>query len=332
MDVSGLFTDFKNKKILVVGDVMLDRYMIGNVSRISPEAPVPIIELSKEEDRLGGAANVALNIVALGAKVVLGSLIGNDVHGEKIKSLCKESGIDDSAIFISSSRPTTVKTRIIGNKQQLVRIDSENSEYLTTEEESHFIEQILSILSKGFDALIFEDYNKGLLTEKIIHTLISESKKYNIITSVDPKKKNFFAYQQVTLFKPNFKELKEGLNIQINFPDDKSSLEKAIDMLNQRIFNEYTFITLSEYGVAISNHTLTQYFDAHVRNISDVSGAGDTVIAVATLCLASGCSMDEIAQISNLAGGLVCEKPGVVSINSDELFLEVQELFQPKKC
>ena len=328
MNVNALFESFKNKKVLVVGDVMLDRYMIGNVSRISPEAPVPIIELNKEEDRLGGAANVALNIVALGAKVVLGSLIGDDNYGKTIKSLCSQSGIDESAIVVSSSRPTTVKTRVIGNKQQLLRIDSEKNDYLSIEEENQFINHLESIISSEFAAIIFEDYNKGLLTENIIRSLIYISKKHDILTTVDPKKHNFFSYQNVTLFKPNLKELREGLNTQINFPEDKTSFEKAIEMLHQRLANQFTFITLSEYGVAISDHNLTNYFPAHIRNISDVSGAGDTVIAVATLCLASGCSMNEIAQISNLAGGLVCEKPGVVSIDVDELFKEVNELFQ----
>ena len=327
MNIDKLFQTFKNKKILVVGDVMLDRYMIGNVTRISPEAPVPIIELTQEEDRLGGAANVALNIVALGAQVILGSVIGNDPQGSQIKKLCQTAGIDDKAIYSTSTRKTTVKTRIIGNKQQLLRIDSEVKDYLTSEDEIAFLEQIKSIVASGIDAIIFEDYNKGLLTQKVIDNIIQLSHEFGVITTVDPKKNHFSSYQGVTLFKPNLKELKEGLGLQFQFPEQKSEFEKAIGILHQKIKNTYTFVTLSEYGVAISDHKKVDYYDAHVRTISDVSGAGDTVIAVATLCLVAECTIQEVAQISNLAGGIVCEKSGVVSIHPNELKSEMLKLF-----
>jgi rfaE bifunctional protein kinase chain/domain len=327
MNIDKLFQTFKNKKILVVGDVMLDRYMIGNVTRISPEAPVPIIELTQEEDRLGGAANVALNIVALGAQVILGSVIGNDPQGSQIKKLCQTAGIDDKAIYSTSTRKTTVKTRIIGNKQQLLRIDSEVKDYLTSEDEIAFLEQIKSIVASGIDAIIFEDYNKGLLTQKVIDNIIQLSHEFGVITTVDPKKNHFSSYQGVTLFKPNLKELKEGLGLQFQFPEEKTEFEKAIGILHQKIKNTYTFVTLSEYGVAISDHTKVDYYDAHVRTISDVSGAGDTVIAVATLCLVAECTIQEVAQISNLAGGIVCEKSGVVSIHPNELKSEMLKLF-----
>ncbi|MCF8444039.1 MAG: D-glycero-beta-D-manno-heptose-7-phosphate kinase [Crocinitomicaceae bacterium] len=327
MNIDKLFQTFKNKKILVVGDVMLDRYMIGNVTRISPEAPVPIIELTQEEDRLGGAANVALNIVALGAQVILGSVIGNDPQGSQIKKLCQTAGIDDKAIYSTSTRKTTVKTRIIGNKQQLLRIDSEVKDYLTSEDEIAFLQQIKSIVASGIDAIIFEDYNKGLLTQKVIDNIIQLSHIFGVITTVDPKKNHFSSYQGVTLFKPNLKELKEGLGLQFQFPEQKSEFEKAIGILHQKIKNTYTFVTLSEYGVAISDHTKVDYYDAHVRTISDVSGAGDTVIAVATLCLVAECTIQEVAQISNLAGGIVCEKSGVVSIHPNELKSEMLKLF-----
>jgi rfaE bifunctional protein kinase chain/domain len=329
MNVQHLFETFKNKKILVIGDVMLDRYMIGDVQRISPEAPVPVVELKKEEDRLGGAANVALNIISLGAEVVLASVIGSDVYGQRIIELCSENKIDSRTILQLPSRPTTVKTRILGNKQQLLRVDYEVNEYLNKVDEQLFLDFVIPVITNEFDAIIFEDYNKGLLTERIIQELISACQKNNIHTSVDPKLKNFFAYRGVTLFKPNLKELKEGTGISFNFPYEKQIFESAISKLNEKINNSFTFVTLSEFGVAISDHSLVEYIDAHVRTISDVSGAGDTVIAVATLCLCSGCSMKEIAQISNLAGGLVCEKSGVVSINSTELVEEVEKLFNP---
>ena len=329
MNVQHLFETFKNKKILVIGDVMLDRYMIGDVQRISPEAPVPVVELKKEEDRLGGAANVALNIISLGAEVVLASVIGSDVYGQRIIELCSENKIDSRTILQLPSRPTTVKTRILGNKQQLLRVDYEVNEYLNEGDEQLFLDFVIPVITNEFDAIIFEDYNKGLLTERIIQELISACQKNNIFTSVDPKLKNFFAYKGVTLFKPNLKELKEGTGISFNFPDEKQIFESAISKLNEKIQNSFTFVTLSEFGVAISDHSSVDYIDAHVRTISDVSGAGDTVIAVATLCLCSGCSIKEIAQISNLAGGLVCEKSGVVSINTTELVEEVEKLFNP---
>jgi rfaE bifunctional protein kinase chain/domain len=329
MNVQHLFETFKNKKILVIGDVMLDRYMIGDVQRISPEAPVPVVELKKEEDRLGGAANVALNIISLGAEVVLASVIGSDVYGQRIIELCSENKIDSRTILQLPSRPTTVKTRILGNKQQLLRVDYEVNEYLNKVDEQLFLDFVIPAITNEFDAIIFEDYNKGLLTERIIQELISACQKNNIHTSVDPKLKNFFAYKGVTLFKPNLKELKEGIGISFNFPAEKQIFERAICTLNEKIQNSLTFVTLSEFGVAISDHSSVDYIDAHVRTISDVSGAGDTVIAVATLCLCSGCSVKEIAQISNLAGGLVCEKSGVVSINTTELVEEVEKLFNP---
>ena len=303
--------------------------MIGDVQRISPEAPVPVVELKKEEDRLGGAANVALNIISLGAEVVLASVIGSDVYGQRIIELCSENKIDSRTILQLPSRPTTVKTRILGNKQQLLRVDYEVNEYLNKVDEQLFLDFVIPVITNEFDAIIFEDYNKGLLTERIIQELISACQKNNIHTSVDPKLKNFFAYKGVTLFKPNLKELKEGTGISFNFPAEKQIFESAISTLNEKIQNSFTFVTLSEFGVAISDHSSVDYIDAHVRTISDVSGAGDTVIAVATLCLCSGCSMKEIAQISNLAGGLVCEKSGVISINMTELVEEVEKLFNP---
>ena len=245
---------------------MLDRYMIGDVQRISPEAPVPVVELKKEEDRLGGAANVALNIISLGAEVVLASVIGSDVYGQRIIELCSENKIDSRTILQLPSRPTTVKTRILGNKQQLLRVDYEVNEYLNEGDEQLFLDFVIP-------------------------------------------------------------EMKEGTWISFNFPAEKQIFESAISKLNEKIQNSFTFVTLSEFGVAISDHSSVDYIDAHVRTISDVSGAGDTVIAVATLCLCSGCSIKELAQISNLAGGLVCEKSGVVSINTTELVEEVEKLF-----
>ncbi|MFN5416631.1 MAG: bifunctional heptose 7-phosphate kinase/heptose 1-phosphate adenyltransferase [Flavobacteriia bacterium] len=327
MDIQALFESFKSKKIIVLGDVMLDAYILGNVTRISPEAPVPIVNLNETDDRLGGAANVALNLVSLGAKAFICSVIGKDVEGNKLKDLLEENKIDAAALVQSETRKTTVKTRIIGNKQQLLRIDSEQTNDISVLEEEALFEQIEGLVKNGIDALIFEDYNKGTLTESLIQKVIALCQKNNIKTTVDPKKKNFFAYQGVSLFKPNLKELKEGLDVQFSMKD-KQAFFDAVDLLRTKLKQEITFITLSEHGVFIKDDNSQDLVPAHVRNIADVSGAGDTVISLATLCLSADLEIKDIAEISNLAGGLVCEKSGVVSIDKDELMQEMQMIYK----
>lgn len=305
---------------------MMDAYVLGKVTRISPEAPVPIISLDEEDERIGGAGNVALNLVALGAKPIIATVIGTDSNGKKLSSLFEASGISTEGIIRSNDRKTTVKTRVISNKQQLLRIDSEDTFPISKNEQNELIKRINSLIDDGLDAIIFEDYNKGVLTEDIITKVIEKANNSKIPTTVDPKKENFFAYKDVTLFKPNLKELKEGLNVQFNFIKNQDEFESAVTLLENKLNNSISFITLSEHGVFIKNSDKKHYAKAHIRNISDVSGAGDTVIAVATLCLAANAEIEKIAEISNIAGGLVCEKSGVVSINRDELLQEVKEL------
>jgi rfaE bifunctional protein kinase chain/domain len=305
---------------------MMDAYVLGKVTRISPEAPVPIISLENEEERIGGAGNVALNLVALGAKPIIATVIGNDTNGEKLSDLLKSNGISVDGVIFSEKRKTTVKTRVISNKQQLLRIDSEDTFPISKTEENLLINRVENLIESRLDAIIFEDYNKGVLTENLISKVIEIANKNNIPTTVDPKKENFFAYRNVTLFKPNLKELKEGMNVNFNISSNKIDFEMAVDSLEQKLNNEISFITLSEHGVFIKNSTNKHYAKAHLRNIADVSGAGDTVIAVATLCLASKLEIEQIAEISNIAGGLVCEKSGVVSIDKQELLQEVEEL------
>lgn len=326
MNYQELFDKFKNLRVLVVGDVMMDAYVLGKVTRISPEAPVPIISLEEEDERIGGAGNVALNLVALGAKPIIATVVGTDSNGEKLSSLFKINGISTEGIIFSSSRKTTVKTRVISNKQQLLRIDSEDTFSISQNEQNELISKISGLIEDGLDAIIFEDYNKGVLTEEVIAEIITKANKQSIPTTVDPKKQNFLAYKDVTLFKPNLKELKEGLNVQFDFEKNKEQFESSVSLLENELNNSISFITLSEHGVFIKNSDRKHYAKAHVRNISDVSGAGDTVIAVATLCLAAKAEIESIAEISNIAGGLVCEKSGVVSINKEELLQEVQEL------
>lgn len=326
MNYKDLFDKFNGLRILVIGDVMLDAYVMGKVNRISPEAPVPIVSLENEDARIGGAGNVALNLLALGANPIICGVIGEDTSGDKLLNLFEKNGISTDGLVKSMARKTTVKTRVISNKQQLLRIDSESTFPLLESEEIKLNNTIQNIINQGVDGIIFEDYNKGVLTDSVIQNTIKIAKEKDIPTAVDPKKENFLSYKGVSLFKPNLKELKEGLNLNFDFNSNKDLFEKGIEVLEEKLQNEISFITLSEYGVFIKNQTEKYYVPAHIRSISDVSGAGDTVIAVATLCLISGASTKQIAQISNLAGGLVCEKSGVVSISKNDLLKEVSEL------
>ena len=325
MEINLLFEKFKSKRIAIVGDVMLDAYIIGSVTRISPEAPVPIVGLSKKENRLGGAANVALNIVSLGAEAIICSVVGQDLEGDELVEILEREGVSSKGLVQSKQRKTTVKTRIIGNNQQLLRVDSEQTNYIAKEEENQLILKVKELMEDGIDAIIFEDYNKGVLTPYIIEQILLLSKLHSIPTTVDPKKDNFFAYEGVTLFKPNLKELKEGLNVSFSI-QDKPAFEEAVKQLEGKLNNKFTFITLSEHGVFIKSSTEKHYIPAHIRTIADVSGAGDTVISVATLCLTLGLPIDEIAAYANLAGGLVCEKSGVVSIEKEQLIEEIRLL------
>ena len=323
MNFKEVIEQFKQKRILVIGDVMIDAYLRGNVNRVSPEAPVPIVSLQKEEDRLGGAANVAINLVAMGASAIICSVIGKDKSGDKMVELLEENNISSEGLIFSSTRQTTVKTRIIGNNQHLLRVDSEQTDDINKTEEEQLISKVESILKGEIDAIIFEDYNKGVLTENTIQRIIALANAKGIYTTVDPKNKNFFAYKNVSLFKPNLKELKEGVGMNFSF-SDKDQFEKAVLKLEEKLENKVSFITLSEHGVFIKDNNSQHYISAHIRNIADVSGAGDTVISLATLCLTAGLSIKEIAEVANLAGGLVCEKSGVVSIDKDLLIEEVE--------
>ena len=322
MKIQDIFSQFASKRIAILGDVMMDAYVIGSVTRISPEAPVPIVSLSKKENRLGGAANVALNIVSLGAEAIICSVVGDDTEGDELIQIFDKENVNSSGIVRSKHRKTTVKTRIIGNNQQLLRVDSEQIDPISTDEENQLIQKVADLIQTGIDALIFEDYNKGVLTERVITAVLNLCKKANIPTTVDPKRDNFFAYKGVTLFKPNLKELKEGLNLAFDFKNEHHLFEQAVAILEEKLKNTVSFITLSEFGVFIKEGNQKHYIAAHLRNIADVSGAGDTVIAVATLCLIAGASIADIAGISNVAGGLVCEQSGVVSISKEELIKE----------
>ncbi|RYM35027.1 D-glycero-beta-D-manno-heptose-7-phosphate kinase [Brumimicrobium glaciale] len=326
MTLETLFEEFKTKKIIVLGDVMIDAYLSGRVDRVSPEAPVPIVNFSKREERLGGAANVALNLISLGAQVTMSTVIGQDQEAETMLQLMEERSISTSGIIRSKERQTTIKTRVIGNHQQLLRVDQEQTNDISESEEQALLNDLEKLLKAGCDALIFQDYNKGVLTETLIEKVIALTKQYNVLTTVDPKLKNFLAYKGVTLFKPNLKELSEGVQMKIDFANEPSQFEKAIEKLKSIVHPDIVFVTLSEHGVFIENKDKKHHISAHKRTISDVSGAGDTVISVATLCLAAGVNIETLAAMANLAGGIVCEYRGVVAIKAHELLDEAKKL------
>ena len=317
--VNRVFDTFPDLQALVIGDVMIDAYLFGKVDRISPEAPVPVVSVSKKENRLGGAANVALNVKALGANPILCCVVGKDSNSKLVRQLLTDNELSDEGVVEDSERPTTVKTRIIGTQQQMLRIDEETTENVSQEITDQLLSRILAILDQQkIDVVIFEDYDKGVITSRLIREVVSKANEKGIPTTVDPKKRNFLSFENVTLFKPNLKEIREGLNIGIN-PESESDLKHAFYSLQKRLNCQYALITLSEHGMYISGSDHHAIIPAHVRNIADVSGAGDTVISVASLCLACDTDVVFATQMANLAGGLVCEKVGVVPINSNQL-------------
>lgn len=321
---SDIFDSFNKLNVLVVGDMMIDRYLTGNVERISPEAPVPVVHLQKREDRLGGAANVALNIKALGATPYLCSVIGTDRDGDRLLDLLPESGLSTKGIVQCQERITTIKTRILAGSQQLIRVDEETTEDLSEAEASIFFENIRHILDeRSIHVILFQDYNKGVLSQQVIRAVMLEAIKRDIPTAVDPKFKNFWAYKHITLFKPNLKEIRNQLPMPVE--PEQPSLQQAADYVRGKLDNTHTLITLSEKGLFIENNGESFIVGTRPRQIADVSGAGDTVISVAALGLALSLSMVEIAVLSNLAGGQVCERLGVVPVNKAQLQQEYEQ-------
>ena len=315
---------FSKLRIAVVGDVMLDSYLCGSVERISPEAPVPVVSIDKKEDRPGGAANVALNLKSLGATPILFSVIGRDETGKKLLNLLTNSGIDTSNIITSKSRITTSKTRVLSKNHQMIRFDEEIQTSISDREADSLYAFIAKqFQSNKFDAVIIEDYNKGVLTESLIEVLMTLFHKKNIPVLVDPKKNNFFSFDGATVFKPNLREAREALGK--NFGTSLKELNEVHHEFKKKLFHHYTLITLGDKGSYINNGETGNIIPAQVRNVSDVSGAGDTVIAVMAACSASGANAFDAAFLSNLAGGIVCEKPGVVSIEKNKLLSELKK-------
>ena len=324
--VREIFRSFNNLNVLIIGDVMVDSYLWGKVSRISPEAPVPIVTVSKKERRLGGAANVALNVQALGANPVLCSFIGVDHEGQAFLELLRLQKLSQKGILKSRDRVTTVKTRVIGNNYQVVRVDEETEDEVTTDETQNLSNLISYILHHDkIDVIIFEDYNKGLITSKLISKVVELAKSKGIPTCVDPKKRNFNAYKGVTLFKPNLKELREGLKLDVD-GENIEELQRAISSFRVKQNFETALVTLADKGIITNSRSVKEHIEAHIRNISDVSGAGDTVISVAALCRALECNPVLTASLANLAGGIVCEEVGVIPISKEKLLEEALAL------
>ena len=322
--MEGLIEKFAGQKVLVVGDVMVDSYINGRMERISPEAPVPVVTISNREERLGGAANVALNIQSLGAMPVLCSVVGRDKMGDRFKNLLTKRRISADGIIRSDNRPTTVKHRVMAGNHHVLRIDEETEESLKPDETLR-LHSLINELIHGCSVVIIEDYDKGVISKETIDHIRECAKREGISVVVDPKMRNFDHFTQLGLFKPNFKELQEGIKRKV----DKSNLDDvkaAVSELYEKLNCEAVMVTLSENGVIIKNANELLHFPAHYREISDVSGAGDTVVAVSALCWASGFSASQIAQVANLAGGLVCEHHGVVPIDKEHLTQEVAQL------
>jgi len=326
VDFPSLFASFGSIRVGVIGDIMLDTYLWGHVERISPEAPVPVVTLDRREQRIGGAGNVALNLAGLGARVTSFSVIGKDTDGEVLELLLAGNGIDTSGHLKSDSRITTNKARVIGRNQQMMRLDSETTRDLTPEEEEELLRRIKGFLSSEKpQVVIFEDYNKGVLTDKVIREAVALCREHGVITAVDPKRRNFFAYEGVTIFKPNLKEVREGLHIGLE-EVQLTALELVHGLLAEQLRHSISFITLSEKGVFYCDGRRAAIVPSYLRNIADVSGAGDTVIAVAALVYAATRDVELMAQIANIAGGVVCEEVGTVAIGRERLLAECVEL------
>jgi rfaE bifunctional protein kinase chain/domain len=324
MNIDQVFEAFNSLRVLVIGDVMLDSYVWGKVERISPEAPVPVVTVQTREYRLGGAGNVLLNVQSLGAEAIICSVIGTDSPGDLLENSLKEKKLNCEGLIRSENRVTTIKERIIAGSQQVVRIDTETDKPISKHESEKLIAKAKELIL-SCNVIIFEDYDKGVLTAESIAEITAFANRHNVPTVVDPKKRNFLAYHNTTLFKPNLKELREGLKVDFNV-DNPVELQATVQQLKETLNINGALITLSERGVFIDFENEIHKLPAHIRQIADVSGAGDTVISIAACCVALRLPPKTIAAVSNLGGGLVCEMVGVVPIDKDLLKAEAQKL------
>ncbi len=312
------FEQIRGMRVLVLGDVMLDRYLRGEVKRISPEAPVPVLDLKKSENRLGGAGNVALNLKALGAEPLLQTVVGRDEEGEHLLALMAEQGLDSSGVLRSKVRRSTVKIRLLSGGQHLLRVDKEDRFPLSEEEEDIAFRQIKERLERDeISVILFQDYDKGYLTPSLIEKVLAEATARGIPTAVDPKFRNFYAYRGATLFKPNLKEIRDRLPFAVEPEPD--SLKKAAAYLRERLQFTHLLVTLSEHGAFIDDGQRQLLSPTRASEIVDVCGAGDAVISTVTLALAAGLPASDLIRLANIAGAQVCSQVGVVAVDAGRL-------------
>ncbi|SER04955.1 bifunctional heptose 7-phosphate kinase/heptose 1-phosphate adenyltransferase [Neolewinella agarilytica] len=313
--------DFSSLRILVVGDVMIDRYLDGRVERISPEAPVPVMRLGREDNRLGGAANVALNLKALGATPLLAGLVGDDENGKVFRQLLTDNDLSDALIVSDPKRCTTVKTRLVAQGQQLMRVDREETSNAEEDAADQIIRRSEAALQGGkVDLLLFQDYNKGVLSPSIIRSLSELAQKHSVDIIVDPKARHFWNYEGCSLFKPNLREIQQQLDFGVR--PVLEDLDKAAAVIFEKLACASVMITLSQHGIYVHDGTASEIYPTDAKVIADVSGAGDTVISVAACGLAAGMPLGEIARLANRAGAQVIAKSGVVAVDLAELIGE----------
>lgn len=315
MNIDILFNSFRKKKIAVVGDIMLDKYIFGHVSRISPEYPVPVVDVTHETLRLGGAANVAINVHAMGASTMLLGITGRDDNAEALKRLMHKHGLESPHLFQDPSRPTTCKTRILSQNHHIARVDNESREAIP-EAAENFIEEQLREAIDELDGVVLQDYNKGVLTPSLIERIISLASSHEVPVFVDPKLESFFSYKGCTVFKPNLAETASSLGITLKNTD--RDIEDACKKLKEVLQCEHLVITRSEKGLTTYNERFT-HIPAASLDVADVSGAGDTVIGILSLGVASGLDIETSAQMANLAAGTVCQEVGAVPVNPEKL-------------
>lgn len=313
----------KNKSILVVGDTMVDRFIWGKVSRISPEAPVPVVEVKNETETLGGAGNVASNITSLGAKAYIITVVGDDLNGLHMKEMLEEKRINTNYIVVDKQRPTTLKTRIIASNQQVVRVDKEIKGAFSGKTEENILNNIDEVM-KEVDGVIISDYAKGIVTDKVLKKIITIAKKKKIPVTVDPKVENFKKYKHITCMTPNTKEAIEGMNAQhqgIKTDADIAALGKKILKLLQ---SDSVLITRGEKGMTVIEKNKITHIPTRAKEVYDVTGAGDTVIATMTLALAAKWKLVDAAEIANFAAGVVVGKVGTATVTVEEIIKTIK--------
>ncbi|PID26877.1 MAG: D-glycero-beta-D-manno-heptose-7-phosphate kinase [Candidatus Cloacimonadota bacterium] len=315
--IDSFYENIDNKRIAVVGDIMVDIYFWGKTNRISPEAPVPVVDIYKEEIKPGGAANVALNIKSLGAKAIMFGIIGSDRTGEELLESFKNMGIDSRGIVVSSCRSTTTKARVLAAGQHVVRYDKEIKDYIDKDLEDMLIDRFRESID-SIDAVIIEDYNKGVLTPRVIREVIAISREKNKIIAIDPKFDNIDCYEGATIFKPNLKEAEVILNKTI---ETDSDIEKAGLEIISRLKIEYLIITLSERGMALfTPENRMKIIPTKALKVANVSGAGDTVIATLVTAFTGGLEFFDASTLANYAASVVVEDLGIVPIAKEALY------------